>query len=52
MERRSPTAQRRHPRETFTGNGWDNDRILNAVENAEDFYLDARSLPEDIRPEH
>lgn len=43
MERHSPAEQRRHLREAFTGNGWESDRILEAMENTEDFYFDSIS---------
>ena len=40
-ERRSPEDQRRYLRKEFTGNGWESDRILEAMENSEDFYFDS-----------
>ncbi|MBE3000247.1 FAD-dependent monooxygenase [Nocardiopsis sp. HNM0947] len=40
-ERRSPAEQQRYLREAFTGNGWESDRLLQAMEDTEDFYFDS-----------
>ena len=41
VERGSPAEQRRYLRRTFSGQGWESDRLLDAMDHAEDFYFDA-----------
>lgn len=41
VERLSPDDQRGFLRSVFTGNGWESDRILDAMESSEDFYFDS-----------
>ncbi|WP_306369238.1 FAD-dependent monooxygenase [Nocardiopsis sp. CC223A] len=41
IARRPPAAQRAYLRAEFSGLGWENDRILDAMDASEDFYFDS-----------
>ncbi|WP_017571872.1 FAD-dependent monooxygenase [Nocardiopsis halotolerans] len=41
VDRRPPRDQREFLRRTFTGHGWEADRVLAAMEEAPDFYFDS-----------
>lgn len=41
VERLSPAEQRAFLRSVLAGNGWESDRILDAMEDSEDFYFDS-----------
>lgn len=41
IDRRPPAEQRAYLRAEFAGLGWENDRILDSMDGAEDFYFDS-----------
>ncbi|MFC4945731.1 FAD-dependent monooxygenase [Pseudonocardia sp. GCM10023141] len=43
VDRHDVTAQKAHVRNTFTGAGWETDRLLAAMETTADFYFDSVS---------